>query len=412
MKLHDVLITHLSRRPARVARKLLLFFPVWMVVGSLLLAVVGLNGGFVVLNILGSLFATLLSAVVALAFRTGTELGALREGKRGAISVATGGILARVGERELSDRVVSGVREEVAGIHQVVLELQSGDAMAVEVKDAAESEAILDAAGVTMRQRAIGLHVGRVHGRVLRMVLAALYILSILVGLPSALGLVATLADAFRHMSSHTEWFLGMFLFLTTVSWGTFALTGNALSLRSLQLGQDGLLVQSGRYSKKFLPWDGLKLRRVGARIGLRSGDRTARLAAGSDEEALSLVHQIEEAKAAYDRREELGAALLSRNGRKLDAWRDDLRGLTNDEGYRAPIGRADLASIAEDPRAPRDQRIGAVLALSTLPDDAPERARLRVAIETTADPKLRVALERACDDELDDALVEAAEAR
>lgn len=133
-------------------------------------------------------------------------------------------------------------------------------------------------------------------------------------------------------------------------------------------------------------------------------------ITASSDEEAQLLVWHIERAKAAHDRRTQVGLGLLARNGRPLDAWCAELRVLTAAQGYRSPAASpGELAAIAEDPRVPPDQRIGAVFSLAALPPDAPERMRVRLAIETTAHPALRVVLEQAVEGQIDEAALAAA---
>lgn len=409
MRFDDVTITHLSRKPARIARWVVILAPLWMIFGSIAIGTV-VHGELVFLNVFVSFVSFLVAAVTALAFRGGTELGVLRTGAKGALSVATGGILARIGDRELSDRVVSGVRERVSEVDQVVLELSSGDSMIVGVRDAEEADALLGAAGVRADQRAVALRIGTVQTPLFRALLAIFYLLGLFAGVPATVSLLASLTElASRH--PHTVWFFEASVVVTAIAWMMVLLTHRALAVRIVRIGRDGVLVDSGRFSKVFLPFDGLRLRRVGARVGLRTGERTARVACSSEDEAALLVWHIERAKAAHDRREQLGATILGRNGRDLKSWRSELRALLGEQGYRAPVAITDVAAIVEDPRAPRDQRIGAALAIAALPESAPERARLRVAIETTADPHLRVALERAAEDELEPDLVEKAEA-
>ena len=98
----------------------------------------------------------------------------------------------------------------------------------------------------------------------------------------------------------------------------------------------------------------------------------------------------------------------FSIGGRTAAEWRVHLRGLIDVHGdYRAAaVGPLELAALTADASAPADVRVGAAVALSVLPNDNPERARVRVAIDTAANPVLRVALERALDGEVDEALL------
>ncbi|MBI2392301.1 MAG: hypothetical protein HYV09_22120 [Deltaproteobacteria bacterium] len=413
MRLYDVRITHLSRRPARVARWLVILAPAWMIFGTALLAWLELDVATGV-SLLASFVTFLVAGVVALAFQGGTALGVRRGGEPGAISVTTGCVHARVDDRELEERVVSGLREELpvpdelpstidppATTHQVLLELHSGDTLAVTVRDAEQADALLDAAGVGLRQRAIGLRVGRVDMTLARVVIASIFVGSLLLAVPAVLLLVLV-------FDSRTG---GRDVAAAVVAACVLGvvLSRGALAVQTVRLGSDGVLVQSSRVFRTFVPFAGMKLRRVDWRVGLRSGTRTASIVARSAEQAERILQRIELAKQDFERREHFGASVLARNGRSLAEWRRELHALVLDQGYRAPISRAELAAIAEDPGSARDQRIAAVLALSASAQDDAERARLRVAVDTTVDPKLRLALERAYEDELVEALVDAA---
>jgi hypothetical protein len=96
--------------------------------------------------------------------------------------------------------------------------------------------------------------------------------------------------------------------------------------------------------------------------------------------------------------------AVLARGGRSVAAWREALRALAS-PGYRTPGVSAEGAlEVLCDPRAPKDRRVGAALALRTANDER-ATARIRVVAEAEQGP-LRALLLRVADtplDEIDD---------
>lgn len=97
----------------------------------------------------------------------------------------------------------------------------------------------------------------------------------------------------------------------------------------------------------------------------------------------------------------EVDATALGRNGRELSAWLSSLRELgAQGTGYRAAVQREDLVFLVEDARRPPEIRIAAAVALGKA--DAHERARIRIAAESSSMPEVREALEAAleADDE------------
>jgi hypothetical protein len=118
----------------------------------------------------------------------------------------------------------------------------------------------------------------------------------------------------------------------------------------------------------------------------------------------LARVHEAMEAAARASSRKEL-LALLVRAGRSTDVWTREVLAIRGGEGYRtAAVRDEDLWAVVRDPTAPSDARAAAALVLRRTTND---RANLRVAADTIAEPRLRVALEAVAD--ADDADVEAA---
>lgn len=124
--------------------------------------------------------------------------------------------------------------------------------------------------------------------------------------------------------------------------------------------------------------------------------------------DASAIAERISEAKAAAAGHGAPAAAALARDGRSTSDWLDALRALLAEgrDAYRGGVDRPTLLATLEDPGVDADVRAAAAVALrgELRPD---ERARLRVARDTVADPRLRVALEAV--DEGDDDAVESA---
>jgi hypothetical protein len=100
--------------------------------------------------------------------------------------------------------------------------------------------------------------------------------------------------------------------------------------------------------------------------------------------------------------------AAVERHGRDLAAWARAAREALGRD-YRSASYTADaLAQLACSPRATREHRIGATLALADHGDPSIS-ARLRVAARTCADPELEAALEAAARTALDEELLDRA---
>jgi hypothetical protein len=131
-------------------------------------------------------------------------------------------------------------------------------------------------------------------------------------------------------------------------------------------------------------------------------------------------AHDLSRARDAIDRelttyqakgeRVPFDGARLSRGESDAKAWLDRLRTLVKGaETFReAPPTHDDLARIVDDAHATEEHRAAAAVALAATGDQG--KARLRVARDSTADPKLRVAIDAAISDDeraLSDALAE-----
>ncbi len=93
----------------------------------------------------------------------------------------------------------------------------------------------------------------------------------------------------------------------------------------------------------------------------------------------------------------------------RIEEWRAALDEVAlGERGFRgAAVPDDELYEILQDPAAPLGRRVGAALVLRRRDGDA--RARIRVAAETSVEPRIRVALEAAADDDIDEQAIERA---
>lgn len=88
----------------------------------------------------------------------------------------------------------------------------------------------------------------------------------------------------------------------------------------------------------------------------------------------------------------EVDTSVLERGERDVGSWIAALRDLARGTGYRAAVQREDLVYVVEDGQRPAHVRIAAAVALGE--SDPHERARLRIAAESSSMPELRDALD------------------
>jgi hypothetical protein len=88
----------------------------------------------------------------------------------------------------------------------------------------------------------------------------------------------------------------------------------------------------------------------------------------------------------------EIDTSPLERGERDLPSWIGGLRELARGSGYRAAVQREDLVYLIEDAQRPARVRVAAAIALGAADDH--ERARLRIAADSSSMPELREALD------------------
>jgi hypothetical protein len=185
-------------------------------------------------------------------------------------------------------------------------------------------------------------------------------------------------------------------------------------SSRGVEIGLDGVLSKS-REGRALLRFEDIRDVSADAdALRITTNDGTVhRVLTDMDDEAMkrALLDRLREARAIAKSRGGEGSialALLERGSRSMGAWRGELASiLTAAKGFRAAaVGSEDLATVMNDTSATAEQRIAAAIALGAVPEN---RARIRVAAETSVSPKMRVALDALAEGEHDDAIFEAA---
>lgn len=301
--------------------------------------------------------------------------------------------------------VAAGWLLRTADRGEVELELRSGEVISVEVFDAREADALLDAANVAPQERALTMRLG---SPLLDLGLAAAAFF------PGgcAASVVAVTAERVLHLPSVTT---GFTIFTLTAL--AVALSVAWLRPPVVRVGHDGVSVRGGR-GAWFAPWAEVTgITRVGASLTLSlrgGGARDLSLVGTPRARRDALCARITAAHAEAHAHRDLPARLatLDRLGRTVEAWREALREIPAGRvDYRQTgLSRDELLAALSDPHAPEDRRIAAAFVLSSL-DPAEATARVRVAVETLAHDPVRVALTRASEGTLDESLLQQAAA-
>lgn len=356
-----------------------------------------------------TLSAPIFVIAVAISASNRGEAVAGRRHRGRAMALDVGAESVRLGDETFrAAEVIEGFREEYGARHQVVLQLPR-ETLAIETSNATDADAILDAMGVGVFQRAVTLQIGAITSPVARAAIAITGAIAALVSIPLVLLFVLSFASVVVGTTGWDWAAVGISFALMCVGLGAFLGAARLLGVRTLRVGRDGVAVKLGLAPASFVPFRGMTIERKGRVLRFQAGVASAALPTTGVPEATALASRVEEARSAYDARAAVRAELLSRQGRPLDAWREAVRKLASIDNYREGIGRDDLLAIVEDPSALPDERIAAASALGALPDEPRVKKRLGAAIATTAEPRLRVALERAVEGVIEEAALEEA---
>lgn len=186
----------------------------------------------------------------------------------------------------------------------------------------------------------------------------------------------------------------------SAVAWGALRLASGMTRARvrtgSMALGADGFAVRRW-WRTRFTGWkqvDQIELVASTREVALELADGRVERLLVSDPNALR--DQLVQAKRRFDaatRTSDVHA--LRCEGTPGSAWVERAKALTRAPGYRdEAVSEDELLSVLEDAGQSPEQRVGAMLALST--STPATLQRVRVAIDETVAPDLAEALEQA----------------
>jgi hypothetical protein len=345
--------------------------------------------------------------------------------RSGVVEIGDDGVVVERGGRRVlrTTRPTEGWTRDHFGAVEVVLRAGRGQIVTFTTANAARAAEALATAGITPERSAVKTRLYDVGAwspllRARALVLARRWLVAATIAASVALG------------------FAGLPILVPLVLGAVIvaALADNVLETlwpAEVTVGIDGLLVEGMRH-RRWLPFgdiatikkDGggilvvldngerfdlpmpLAPTRMGTRHRWPIGSFAERTHGPAEQRArqTALFQHIERAIEAWRRHGELaGAQLLERRGRPLDRWARELRDLVKNRYRAAGFTAAELADVAADAQEQAERRIGAAVALARI-DEADCRTRLRIAVDTCANPELRAALEAAAEDALDEA--------
>lgn len=338
----------------------------------------------------------LLLVVAAAALRRGVDLDARAVSAEGDALRFEGG----AGERALARaQIEAGWVVPEATSARVEFRLRNGELVVADAADAEVANEVLEAAGFDAQRRALRVTLGRSWDGLARAIAA----------------LVFGGLQTFPLLLLFSAW-LGMPPALRGVFFAVVAITGFVSASRFLGpaeilIGADGLSVRRG-FRPRFLPYRLLRwVEADGEDIVLLLEDNQRVRISATDRDASRAAMVVERIRRAAARaRGEGGSAalaLLDRNGRSVEAWREGVRALVqNPAGYRgAAPGVDELERVLADPGASAERRIAAAMGLAAQGDDG-ARTRVRVVAEACASEAMRAAFEATLRGDLDEAAV------
>ncbi len=291
-----------------------------------------------------------------------------------------------------------------------VLPLRNGELVLVEQPDEAAARAFLVEAGIEHASQAMRIKLRRI-GVLDRAFHAFLLVPLTVFGMPILLSPIVAVSVALASPDP-AVWVFGVpfsiplaFSYALLLWW-----IGASIFPLAASIGNDGILLEKW-FRKTFVPFSRMSsVTVVGGspyyqvEVALAEDERL-RVPTSGREQAEALARQLEAGmRAVRSRDREALIDGLARGGRTVSAWREAVRDVLSEGAYRARhVGTESLLRIAEDPFAPEDVRVGAVLALGT-PQDEEAKKRVWAAAEASASPRVRLALQRAVDGVLVDA--------
>jgi hypothetical protein len=358
----------------------------------------------------GNLLALALGASPAVLFLASLMIGQVESIRAGEVAVTASTLridrgTAGVFEAPLS-AVESAFLRDFRDGAEVYFLLRNRDVVCVEVRTAAEGQALVAAAGQEPSRRRASVTLSHAW-------LSALYWL---VGAPTlvvgSIFAAVTARREFGGSGSFDRAIAAGFLFGLVV-----AVLGGLVLGVEVSVGTDGVTLRRA-IRRHFIPFDDLdRVEYAGDMLVFvtRHGKRYRYFVKA--DHVLSpgaLVERIQQAwRCARNGLRGEGSLGLAREGRDVGSWKKAIaEGVAGKDGYRASaLSLDDLRRVLVDASAPAEHRIAAALALSES-NDAADRERVRVAVDATASPRVRVAIDHAAkgqlaEEELDAALEE-----
>jgi hypothetical protein len=306
------------------------------------------------------------------------------------------------------ERIESGIVTSGWPHVRLLIQLRNGDVITADAPDEPTAQRVLALLGVSADVRRVSVRLGTAT----RQIVAALVSLPISAIFAAGFGLLGVM-----HWQ-RALYGIDMFGVVFSIVWLSFTailtyFIASTFRPTEVIVGSDGIRVQAAHRYEFFYD----RIERVEAQdkklvLFLRgpSGSSVPFVAVrGEPGVVAGLAERINEALARAKRGEEERpvAGLLDPAGRSLAAWREALRALVSDAGYRkSGVTRESLIEVLEDPAAPPGRRIGAALALRG--SEHPEsKARIRIVADACVDEALQRALEEAAEDELAEGTLE-----
>lgn len=378
--------------------------PIAIVLVASVLSALGwhtLNGVALDAWLIGWMVGTPLSVVAALIAGVQRRLPAsLVEGGEQGLVLGEGD-----DQRRIERRAIVGALHVAGRRHQAEISLDDGDVIHIELASVEHARALVAALGFEADARRTAVSLGDDHDALAAGCWGV--VIGSLVTTLSTCGVFAA-ASSFREIHRVDGHILGVIFVVTSL------LVARLLAPKRLVVGTDGVVIE-GMFGKQFIPLASIvdvATESVGVVVTLRDGTafRTLTLTSDTGERAFAVRARIAE---AVERARHTGAgaisALVARGERPFAAWRDALRRLSAEVGYRGETVSAEaLLRTAESADAPAEDRIGAAMAIG-MGADAQAKQRLRVAVEGIANERVRVAMERAADGAEDEAAIEEA---
>lgn len=254
-----------------------------------------------------------------------------------------------------------------------------------------EAEALLDGAGLGLRQRRVSVKRTRVFYQLLKYI-------------ATPLGGIIALTFARKNLNLPWLWD-SPWVNLGVFAAATFALAWVVPRL-DITLGADGY--ETRHRGRRFVPWSRVRDIRAGVRevVVTLVDDMEQHLWCYPDEDWVldALVARMREAHAAFQQGEALAHTLqaLDRKGQTFEAWTASLRTLlTPRHGYReTTVTRDALQRVLDDPTTSLEQRVGAAIALQAEGDGG--TTTVRAAAELCASDAVRQALDEVTKGTLD----------